>query len=275
MKKLLLKIGIVIVTIAIVLVGFLLIKSKTSKVQNPIATIQIEGYEKPIKIELDPQSAPNAVANFIKLANSGFYNDFKMSIESNRLLGDSSMEMARISKIKENPGNDYIYGIKGDFIKNDVNNLIRHEKGVITMERDDYSFFGYVQEGYNSANCNFALLTEDVPEYNEYYAAFGKVVEGMDVLEAIASTRVEETKEENIVNGEDANTVDNSETEKSAEATEDENKNKITIKSITVDTFGVDYGMPETVNYEENYQKVNQMYSQYFGGNSDNIVAGE
>ena len=173
------------------------------------------------------------------------------------------MEMARISKLKENPGNDYVYGIKGDFIKNDVNNLVRHEKGVITMERDDYSFFGLTQEGYNSANCNFALLTKDMPEYNEYYAAFGKVVEGMDVLDAIAATRVEDSKDEN------GNQVNSEETKA------DENKNKITVKSISVDTFGVDYGIPETVNYEENYQKVNQIYSQYFGGNSGSVVTGE
>ena len=275
MKKILLNVGIIVVIIAIVLAGIGLIKSKTYKAKNPIATIKIEGYEKPIKIELDPQAAPNAVANFIKLANGGFYTNFKMSIETNRLLGDQSMQMARMSKIKENPGNDFIYGIKGDFIKNGYNNLLRHEKGVITMERDDYSFFGYTQEGYDSANCNFAILTEDMPEYNENYAAFGKVVEGMDVLDAIASTRVEDNQNENSANEESQNTADNTATENQEEATEDENKNKITIESITVDTFGVDYGMPETVNYEENYQKVNQMYSQYFGGNSDSVVAGE
>lgn len=256
MKKILLSLGIAIVAIAIIVVGIFMIKAKTYKVQNPIATIQIEGYEKPIKIELDPQSAPNAVANFIKLANKGFYTDYKMSIEADQISVDESNEKAKLSNITENPQKDYTYGIKGDFIRNGYDNFLKHKKGVITMQRDDYSYFGYAEEGYNSANSNFAILTADKDNYNGLYAAFGKVVEGMDVLEEIAKTRVETTDgAENAANSNDS-------------------KNKITIKSITIDTFGVDYGMPEIVNYDENYQKVNEIYSQYFGGNS-NVVTGE
>ena len=265
MKKNLLKIGIVVVAVAIVVLLVMLIMGKTQKVKNPVATIVVEGYDTPIKVELDPQSAPNAVANFVKLANSGFYTDFKMKIDTNRILGEQSGEMAKLSKIKENPEKDYTYGIKGDFLKNGIKNYIRHEKGVITMERNDYTFFGLTEEGYNSANCNFALLTKDIPEYNGYYAAFGKVVEGMDVLEKIADSRVEETADEQNGETADANNEEN----------KDDNKNVITIKSVTVDTFGVDYGMPETVNYEENYQKVEQMYSQYFGGSSNAVSAEE
>ena len=256
MKKILLKIGIVVVAIAIVLVGVFLIKGKTYKAKNPIATIQIEGYDSPIKIELDPQSAPNAVANFIKLANNGFYTNFKMSIEENRLLGDESMEKAKLSNIQENPQPDYVYGIKGDFIRNGTENLLKHEKGVITMERDDYSYFGYTEEGYNSANCNFAILTEDISSYNGYYAAFGKVIEGMDVLEAIAASRVEETEDDST---EESDVVDSDTAEDAIEddVADEDTANKITITSITVDTFGIDYGMPEVVNYEENMEKVN------------------
>lgn len=258
MKKVFLTIGIAIVAIAIIITGVLFIKGKTYKVQNPVATIQIEGYEKPIKIELDPQSAPNAVANFIKLANSGFYTNFKMSIEENRILGNESMQMARLSNIMEYPQNDYVYGIKGDFVANGYDkNLIKHKKGVITMERDDYSYFGYKEEGYNSANCNFCILTQDIDNYNGYYAGFGKVVEGMDVLEAIAATR-----------------VDVSEDEKD-DTKKDDSVNTITIASITVDTFGVDYGVPEVVNYEENMKKVNKIYNQYFGGNSSGSLTAE
>lgn len=258
MKKVFLTIGIAIVAIAIIITGVLFIKGKTYKVQNPVATIQIEGYEKPIKIELDPQSAPNAVANFIKLANNGFYTNFKMSIEENRILGNESMQMARLSNIMEYPQNDYVYGIKGDFIANGYDkNLIKHKKGVITMERDDYSYFGYKEEGYNSANCNFCILTQDIDNYNGCYAGFGKVVEGMDVLEAIAATR-----------------VDVSEDEKD-DTKKDDSVNTITIASITVDTFGVDYGVPEVVNYEENMEKVNKIYNQYFGGNSSGSLTAE
>lgn len=258
MKKVFLTIGIAIVAIAIIITGVLFIKGKTYKVQNPVATIQIEEYEKPIKIELDPQSAPNAVANFIKLANNGFYKNFKMSIEENRILGNESMQMARLSNIMEYPQNDYVYGIKGDFVANGYDkNLIKHKKGVITMERDDYSYFGYKEEGYNSANCNFCILTQDIDNYNGYYAGFGKVIEGMDVLEAIAATR-----------------VDVSEDEKD-DTKKDDSVNTITIASITVDTFGVDYGVPEVVNYEENMEKVNKIYNQYFGGNSSGSLTAE
>lgn len=270
MKKICLSIAIVLVAIAIIFVGVRLVQSKTYDVQNPIATIQIEGYEKPIKIELDPQSAPNAVANFIKLANNGFYTNFKMHIEEDRILGDESMEMAKLSNIMEYPEKDYVYGIKGDFITNGFDNLLKHKKGVITMERDDYSYFGYTEEGYNSANCNFALLTEDLEGYNGYYAAFGEVVEGMDVLEAIAATRVEETEDEaDATTDESTETTDTAET---TETTEEDSVNVITITSITVDTFGVDYGVPEVVNYEETMEKVNEIYNQYFGGDTSAIV---
>lgn len=263
MKKNLLRIGIVVVAIAIVVLLVMLIIGKTQKVKNPVATIVVEGYDKPIKVELDPQSAPNAVANFVKLANSGFYTDYKMKIDANSLLGNAESDnMAKLSNIKENPENDYTYGIKGDFLKNGINNYIRHEKGVITMQRNDYTYFGLTEEGYNSANCNFAILTKDMPDYNGYYAAFGKVIEGMDVVEQIAASRVEET-------------TDSEETATDETTAEDDTKNKITIKSITVDTFGVDYGMPETVNYDENYQKVQQIYQQYFSGSGSSIISAE
>lgn len=266
MKKIILSILIVLAIIAIIFVGVGLVRQKTYNPQNPIATIQIEGYDKPIKIELDPQSAPNAVANFIKLANNGFYTNFKMHIEEDRILGDESMEMATLSNIMEYPEKDYVYGIKGDFLVNGFDNLLKHKKGVITMERDDYSYFGYTEEGYNSANCNFAILTQDIEGYNGYYASFGKVIEGMDVLEAIAATRVEETEEAN------ATTKENTENAETTETTEEKNVNVITIISVSVDTFGIDYGMPQVVNYEETMEKVNEMYSQYFGGDSSSVV---
>lgn len=264
MKNNLLKIGIVLVAITIIVLGITLIMGKTKKVKNPVATIVIEGYEQPIKIELDPKSAPNAVANFVKLANSGFYTDYEMTINKDKLLGKQSNDkMAKLSVIKENPEKDFNYGIKGDFLKNGVKNYIRHEKGIITMLRNDYSYFGMAEEGYNSANSTFAILTKDISDYNGYYAAFGKVIEGMDVLDQIAASRVEES----------TSSTGNTDTKNTENANSD--KNKIVIKSITVDTFGVDYGIPEYVNYDENYNKVNQLYSQYFGKNSSSVNSGK
>ena len=268
MKKICLWIGIVIAAIAVVFVGYGLIKTKTYNPQNPVATIEIEGYEKAIKIELDPQSAPNEVANFVKLANSGFYNDYKMTIDEKEIVSSDSEEKARLSNIVEGVQNDYIYGIKGDIIPNDVDNLIKHKAGVITMHRNDYSYFGYTEEGYNSANSTFGILTEDNDSYNGYYAGFGKVVEGMDVLEAIAATRVEEDTEGEVA---DEETTEVSETADETSEEEEDNTNVIVIKSITVDTFGVDYGTPEYNNYEENLAKVNEICEQYFGSDYESI----
>ncbi len=280
MKKNCLIFSIVIVLVAILVLGAYWIKGKTYKAKNPIATIQIEGYETPVKIELDPASAPNAVANFIKLANSGFYTDYEMTIGTNQISSNVTIDnMAKVSRINGQTDNDYVYGIKGDFIANgSKDNYIRNEKGVITMMRQDYSYFGYKEEGYNSANCNFAILTDDISNYNGYYAAFGKVVEGMDVIDQISSSRVDESTDEN-------NTDENADnktttTSENKEGTTDENSEKeneeskvntIKIKSITVDTFGADYGNPEIVNYEENYKKVQEIYNQYFNGSSSTV----
>lgn len=281
MKKNCLIFSIVIVLVAILVLGAYWIKGKTYKAKNPIATIQIEGYETPVKIELDPASAPNAVANFIKLANSGFYTDYEMTIGTNQISSNVTIDnMAKVSRINGQTDNDYVYGIKGDFIANgSKDNYIRNEKGVITMMRQDYSYFGYTEEGYNSANCNFAILTDDISNYNGYYAAFGKVVEGMDVIDQISSSRVDESTDENNTNentdNETTTTSENKEegtTDENSEKENEESKvNTIKIKSITVDTFGADYGNPEIVNYEENYKKVQKIYNQYFNGSSSTV----
>lgn len=280
MKKNCLIFSIVIVLVAILVLGAYWIKGKNYKAKNPIATIQIEGYETPVKIELDPASAPNAVANFIKLANSGFYTDYEMTIGTNQISSNVTIDnMAKVSRINGQTDNDYVYGIKGDFIANgSKDNYIRNEKGVITMMRQDYSYFGYTEEGYNSANCNFAILTDDISNYNGYYAAFGKVVEGMDVIDQISSSRVDESTDENNTDENADNktttTSENKEgtTDKNSEKENEESKvNTIKIKSITVDTFGADYGNPEIVNYEENYKKVQEIYNQYFNGSSSTV----
>ena len=277
MKKNCLIFSIVIVLVAILVLGADWIKGKTYKAKNPIATIQIEGYETPVKIELDPASAPNAVANFIKLANSGFYTDYEMTIGTNQISSNVTIDnMAKVSRINGQTDNDYVYGIKGDFIANgSKDNYIRNEKGVITMMRQDYSYFGYTEEGYNSANCNFAILTDDISNYNGYYAAFGKVVEGMDVIDQISSSRVDENSTNENTDNETTTTSENKEegtTDENSEKENEESKvNTIKIKSITVDTFGADYGNPEIVNYEENYKKVQKIYNQYFNGSSSTV----
>ena len=116
-------------------------------------------------------------------------------------------------------------------------------------------------------------MKDDISNYNGYYAAFGKVVEGMDVIDQISSSRVDESTDENADN-KTTTTSENKEgtTDKNSEKENEESKvNTIKIKSITVDTFGADYGNPEIVNYEENYKKVQEIYNQYFNGSSSTV----
>lgn len=234
MKKTILKIGIVIVLLAIIIEGVVLIKAKTYKPQNPIATIQIEGYDKPIKLELDPQSAPNEVANFIKLSNNGFYNGMALDITDETISVDKSHDKAKMSNLMENPASDYIYGVKGDTLLNGYDNLIKHKKGVITMEWNYDNITSYT-DLYNSANYRFSILTKDIDELNGSYAGFGKVVEGMDILDTIAEKYSAEKTEE-------------TETENKTEENNEAKEETIKIKSISVDTFGIDYGVPEVIN---------------------------
>lgn len=260
MKKICLWIGILIAIVAVGFVGFGIIKAKTYNPKNPVAVIKFEGYDKEVKVELDVKSAPNAVANFVKLANSGFYNDYKMKIDEKEILSDSSQAKAKLSNIKQNVQNDYVYGIKGDIIANGAENYIRHKKGVITMHRNDYSYFGYTEEGYNSANSTFGILTADNEDsYNNRYIGFGKVIEGMDVVEAISAKRVEEKKD------------DNTTTEATTEENKDENQNIVVIKSITVDTFGENYDVANYNNYDEIMTKVNAVCKQYFGSDYESL----
>lgn len=260
MKKICLWIGIILVTAAIIFISIGGIRKKTYNPAKPVATIQIEGYDKAIKVELDPQAAPNAVANFIKLANGGFYNNFKMTIDTDEIVSNKSNEKARLTNIVSGAQENYVYGIKGDFLGNNVKNYMKHEKGTITMLRDDFSYFGYVEQGYNSANSRFSIITSDKKDdYNGYYAGFGKVIEGMDVVDAIKASRVEESNEQ-------TQTTDASKVED-----EKEEKNVIIIKSISVETYGVDYGIPEYNNLEETLNNVNELCKQYFGSDYDSL----
>ena len=99
----------------------------------------------------------------------------------------------------------------------------------------------------------------------------------MDVIDQISSSRVDESTDENADNkttttseNKEGTTNENSEKEKEKE-NEESKVNTIKIKSITVDTFGADYGNPEIVNYEENYKKVQEIYNQYFNGSSSTV----
>ena len=133
--------------------------------------IEMENGAK-IKIELDRTAAPNTVNNFLSLANKGFYNGliFHRVIPGFMIQGGCPDGTGM-----GGPG----YSIKGEFAANGVKNPIKHKRGVISMAR---------AMNPNSAGSQFFIMHQDAPHLDGQYAAFGHVVEGMETVDAIAST---------------------------------------------------------------------------------------
>ena len=217
------------------------------KAENPIATIEIENMGK-ITVELYPQYAPNTVANFIALANSGFYNGltFHRTIPDFMIQGgDPNGDGTGNATLKDigEDGEDN-YAIKGEFIINGfTKNTLKHTRGVISMARSDYSSLGLSTQGYNSGSCQFFIMTADNTSLDGMYAAFGRVTDGMDIVDQISNVEVE-TRESNDEN-----------------LTADKPLDPPVITSISVDTKGVDYGKPETV---EPFDYSSYIMSQYY-----------
>ena len=258
-KKIILIIAILVVAVLIATVSFGIIKNLTTEVKNPIATMEVEGYGT-VKFELYPDQAPEAVSNFIKLANNGFYNGltFHRTIPDFMIQGgDKNGDGTGSPTLKDLLGEDAEdkeYAIKGEFLANNVNNTIKHKKGTISMARADYSSLGLTEQGYNSAGSQFFIVTSDTTSsLDGLYAAFGQVIEGYDVVEKIANVEVV-TRDSN------------------AEEGLDKPVNPPVIKSLSVETFGIDYGTPETLD-TFNYQNyLQQMYG--IGGNGTTQING-
>lgn len=130
-----------------------------------------------IRLELYPDVAPQSVYNFVSLARSGFYDGltFHRIIEGFMVQGGCPNGDGT-----GNPG----YSITGEFSANGIKNDLLHERGVVSMARADGD--------YNSAGCQFFIMHADTPSLNGDYAAFGRVIEGMDVVDRIAKRRVKE-----------------------------------------------------------------------------------
>ena len=130
---------------------------------------------KKIKIELYPDAAPITVANFEKLVSQGFYDGlrFHRVIKGFMIQGGDPMGNG-MGGAKEK--------IKGEFAANGVNNPIKHTRGVVSMARSMMP---------NSASSQFFIMHQDAPHLDGQYAAFGKVVEGMDVVDEIAETKTD------------------------------------------------------------------------------------
>ncbi len=170
---------------------------------NPIVTITMENGGV-ITAELYPDIAPNSVNNFISLIKQGFYNGliFHRVIPGFMLQGGCPL-----GEGYGNPG----YSIKGEFNANGFKNDLKHSRGVLSMARS---------QSPNSAGSQFFIMHEDAPHLDGQYAAFGKVADGLDVVDAIADTPTDFS---------------------------DKPKTPQKIVSMTVDTAGVDYPEPEKV----------------------------
>ena len=168
---------------------------------NPIVTFEMENG-KVFKAELYPEIAPNTVNNFISLINKGFYNGliFHRVIEGFMIQGGDPQ-----GKGIGGPG----YSIKGEFTSNGFKNDLKHDKGVLSMART---------MAPNSAGSQFFVMHENSPHLDGQYAAFGKVIEGIEVVDEIATTRTDYN---------------------------DRPRTPQVMKSVTVDTFGVEYPEPE------------------------------
>jgi len=138
--------------------------------ENPIVTITMNNDEK-IVIELEPKVAPNTVANFIFLAEDGFYDGltFHRVIPGFMIQGGDPAGNGT-------GGPDY--SIEGEFTSNGFENNLKHERGVISMARS---------QDYNSAGSQFFIMVEAAPHLDGEYAAFGKVIEGMETVDKIVS----------------------------------------------------------------------------------------
>ncbi|MEK4630411.1 MAG: peptidylprolyl isomerase [Solibacillus sp.] len=136
--------------------------------ENPIVTITMENDEQ-IVMELEPKVAPNTVANFISLIEEGFYNGliFHRVIPGFMVQGGDPDGTGM-------GGPDYT--IKGEFSSNDFENTLAHERGVVSMARTNEP---------DSAGSQFFIMVEETTDLDGKYAAFGKVIEGMDVVDAI------------------------------------------------------------------------------------------
>ena len=169
--------------------------------ENPIITIEMENGGK-IVCELYPEIAPQSVNNFVSLANKGFYNGliFHRVISGFMIQGGCPQGTGM-----GGPG----YCIKGEFRMNGVKNDLSHKRGVLSMAR---------AQSPNSAGSQFFIMHEDGEFLDGQYAAFGKVLEGMDTVDAIAAVATDRS---------------------------DRPKTEQKIKSITVDTKGETYPEPE------------------------------
>lgn len=168
--------------------------------KNPIVTFNIKDYGT-IKAELYPEIAPESVNNFITLANMNFYD----GLTFHRIIKGFMMQGGcPDGNGTGGPG----YSIKGEFTSNGHKNDLLHEKGVLSMARANNP---------NSGGSQFFIMHKNSPHLDGLYAGFGKVIEGLDVVDEICEVNVDYS---------------------------DKPLEDVVIESVTVETFGVEYDAP-------------------------------
>lgn len=172
--------------------------------QNPIITFTMENGEQ-IRAELYPEIAPNTVNNFISLVNKGYYDGliFHRVINGFMIQGGCPDGTGM-----GGPG----YSIPGEFAMNGFKNELRHTEGVLSMARAQHP---------DSAGSQFFIMHKTSPHLDGSYAAFGKVIEGLDVVNRIATVPTDWS---------------------------DRPAHPQVMKSVTAETFGVEYAAPEKIN---------------------------
>jgi len=196
MKKTLL-IGLILILIG----GYFIMTEVNAEDKNPIVTITMESGGE-IELELYPEIAPNTVNNFIYLAEQDYYDGliFHRVIENFMIQGGDPDGTGR-----GGPG----YSIKGEFAQNDFENELDHTRGVISMARS---------QAYDSAGSQFFIMHKDFQRLDGAYAAFGQVINGMGIVDEIATTNTDHN---------------------------DKPEEPQVIETVEVETFDVDYPEPE------------------------------
>lgn len=168
---------------------------------NPVVALQIKDYGT-VVIELYPEIAPNTVNNFISLVKSGFYDgsSFHRSVPGFMIQGGDPNGNGT-----GGPG----YTIQGEFSANGFANDLKHTEGVVSMAR---------RQPYDTAGSQFFIMHAKAKHLDGEYAAFGMVIEGMDVVDEIANTATDYN---------------------------DRPKAEQKMKKVTAETFGVDYPEPK------------------------------
>ncbi len=169
--------------------------------QNPIVTIEMQDGGI-IKAELYPDIAPNTVKNFVSLVKKGFYD----GLEFHRVIpGFMIQGGCPLGTGTGGPG----YSIKGEFSMNNFKNDLKHSRGVLSMARAQHP---------DSAGSQFFIMHADAPHLDGAYASFGKVTEGIEVVDKIASVDTDWSDHPTL---------------------------RQIMKKVTVETFGEDYPEPE------------------------------